>query len=281
MKKFSFLALSILLGCAFTTMTSCSSDSDDEGGNNGPGSVEAINPAKVFPQGLPAKVAGQAVVTDAEGRVTAIGSDVQFIYSSDDAGRASSSYDMIMKARYEGDWYTIGIALNADGFIRYARSNDNEWTINYNGEGRISSIYHKPLDDDGVSADYSVSYSDGNPVSLSAKSSAGKGSCKVTYTNSSNPSGVKNKDYYIMWYDGNGGFDFEELQKAYYAGLLGKGPELLPLKLDQEIGEYRGIEEYIWTLDGDGHPASMRASYKDYEYGELDDEGSWTEYFDW
>lgn len=281
MKKCIFLALSLMLGCSLVTMTSCSSDDDGEGGgNNGPGSVEAVNPAKVFPQGLPARVGGEAVTTDAEGRVTAIGSDVRFIYNSAEAGRAQSSYDMVMKVRYDGDPYTINISLNADGFVRYASSRDNEWTISYNSEGRISSIYHKPLDDDGISADYSVSYKNGNPVAMTAKGGGQKSTAKITYTDGSHSSGIINKGYYIMWYDGYGGFDFEELQKAYYAGLLGKGPELLPLKLEQELGSYSSTEEYDWTLDSNGYPASVFCSYEDYDDGELD-EGSWTDYFSW
>ena len=94
MKKVSIM-LSLMLGLSAVSLSSCS-DSDDDNIIT-PGSVENIDPAKVFPLGLPAKVNGMPVTTDAEGRVTAIGNMVTFDYNSYIPGRADRSYDVLMK----------------------------------------------------------------------------------------------------------------------------------------------------------------------------------------
>ena len=285
MKKVSIM-LSLMLGLSAVSLSSCS-DSDDDNIIT-PGSVENIDPAKVFPLGLPAKVNGMPVTTDAEGRVTAIGNMVTFDYNSYIPGRADRSYDVLMKVADGSEIYYVAILLNHQGYVRYATSTYqgeliNEWSLQYNNAGRVSDIRHHDYDEDNITVDYRIEYQNGNPTKLSAKGDGHSATATTDYTNGTHPSGIDNKGGYIFWYDGTGGFDFEELIYAYYAGMLGIAPKNLPLKLhqNQDNGAYEGIEEYTWALDSNGYPASMTMHYIDYTYGDVEEEGDNHYIFNW
>lgn len=268
---------------------SCSDDNDN-GDNGGSGSVENVNPDKVFPAGVPAVVFGNSVTKDALGRVTSIGDIASFDYAP--AEVRSSESDMTM-TYYDGERYTIYINLNEKGFVRHAEAYCDhepymEWDINYDKQNQVSYVRMYEYEEDSLE-EISFKYSNGGLDKYTGKGKVSgrsvTGSCEVSYTDDDYPEGIANKDRYIMWYDGIGGFDFDVLQIAYYAGLLGVGPEKLPLKLvqEQKAGKetYRGVEAYSWRLDSNGYPASVTTEYKDYYNGSLEESGSDSTHFSW
>ena len=54
-----------------------------------------------------------------------------------------------------------------------------------------------------------------------------------------------------MFFDDTFDIDIEELQYAYYAGLLGKATKHLPVR---SIDEKNEVSTFRWTLDSNGYP---------------------------
>lgn len=278
----SLAAMALLFGSS--ALTSCGSDGDGDFGSDlpgGPEAIAAVSPDKVFNNNPPTSIDGYRVNYDAAGRVTSIGSKCSFVYNTSTEKRASIE-DCDVKMYVDG--YTIYFCLNERGFIRYAVSRDTEWYIDYNSNDRISRTRVLFKDEDGDYEDVKLSYTGNNLTGFTGTSTEDgytvKGSGKVHYTDNGHPDGVPNKDYYFFMDGGIGGYDFEELHWAYYAGMLGRGFDLLPLKLEQSMPFYESTEIYEWTLDRSGYPSSVYIEYKDIDDGH-EETGSQTEYFDW
>ena len=60
-----------------------------------------------------------------------------------------------------------------------------------------------------------------------------------------------------MLFDYTLGIDMDEMQYAYYAGLLGKATKNLPVKLVDNDNENR-IDNFTWTLNSNGYPISFK-----------------------
>lgn len=282
----SVAALALLLGSA--ALTSCGSDGDD-GGSELPGgteAIEAVNPDKVFNNNPPVKVDGKTVRYDAAGRVVAIGSSCTFTYNDNPEVRKSSEdYNVLMRA-YSDNVY---ICLNKKGFVSYAYTDNHEavWRIEYNSNDRVSKVYtfyDDSEEDEAYEGNLTFSYTGNNLTSMKGTGSQNgfkvSGTAKMTYTDSKHPNGIPNKDYYFFFNDGVGGYHFNELSYAYYAGMLGIGYDLLPLAFEQNTTYIKTTETYEWTLDGRGYPSSVRCKGEEVYDGESD-KWDYNETFSW
>ena len=70
-----------------------------------------------------------------------------------------------------------------------------------------------------------------------------------------------------MCYDDCFCIDMDEMEPAYYAGLLGRGTAHLPLSAVEDGDRY----SYIWTLDADRMPEKLIVRNHS-EYGDYDDD---------
>lgn len=71
-----------------------------------------------------------------------------------------------------------------------------------------------------------------------------------------------------MLFDTTLGIDMDEMQYAYFAGLLGKATTHLPVRLVGNEGEE---ESFTWHLNASGYPTSMVRSHAP----------NWTNTFTW
>ena len=71
-----------------------------------------------------------------------------------------------------------------------------------------------------------------------------------------------------MLFDTTLGIDMDEMQYAYFAGLLGKATKHLPVRLIDNEGQE---ETFTWRLSTSGYPTSMVRS----------NAPNWTNTFDW
>ena len=104
-----------------------------------------------------------------------------------------------------------------------------------------------------------IKYEAGNIVSTTEKAVNGtrNKTHKVYYTSQSVLSPIVNKGC-IMLFDTTLGIDMDEMQYAYFAGLLGKATKHLPVRL---VGNEGDEESFAWHLNASGYPTSMVRSH--------------------
>ncbi len=64
----------------------------------------------------------------------------------------------------------------------------------------------------------------------------------------------------IMLFDYTLDVDMDDMNMVYFAGILGKPTKNLPLRLDNEEGDF---EVFDWTIDASGHPTLLKATTYD------------------
>lgn len=79
--------------------------------------------------------------------------------------------------------------------------------------------------------------------------------CTIKYTDATVTTPIVNKGC-IMMFDECFGIDMDELQIAYYAGLLGKATKNLPVANDDNT--------FTWTLNSNGLPTQLKSVYGSY-----------------
>lgn len=260
--KAAFLTVAMLGATA--TFTSCGSDDDEPQG----GTVQTgtdVNPSKVFTGGLPVSVAGATITKNAKGQVTAIVTEddkVTFEYK-DVATRAmvTSAPKVVMTVERSEEKLVYNLYLDNDGFVKHcnetetykgANPQNETWDFTYNGDGQLLTM----LRSEGGNEKTTVKYSNGNIVEVSTVS-AGEpdesSTYKISYTSKSISSPIANKGC-LMVFDGTFGIDMDEMEYAYYAGLLGKATKNLPVSCVDEDG-YESI--FTWTINVQGYPTLL------------------------
>lgn len=238
--------------------TSCSDDNKDEpngAGNGGENQAVVANPSNVFTAGIPTKVGGMSVNTDANGLVTSMGNatdgvNITFTYPS--LSRADG-YDVIMQVEEDGDRNIFNLSLNELGFTKYCRQiesdgNVEEWWFEYNADGQLSKMTRSEGDNEVTS----ITYVNGNITKV-----VGGGNDPDStndYTISYGSPLIENKGC-IMLFDATFGIDMDEMEYAYFAGLLGKATKNLPIERIDSVDGDRGT--YTWTLDSNGMPVKV------------------------
>ena len=85
--------------------------------------------------------------------------------------------------------------------------------------------------------------------------------CDINYTTGEITVPIENKGC-LMLFDTTFGIDMDEMRYAYYAGLLGKATNHLPLSNSED-----GDEDFFdWTLNANGFPTSLLAGYETIEF---------------
>ncbi|MBR5634326.1 MAG: DUF4595 domain-containing protein [Prevotella sp.] len=247
---------------ATMTFTSCSNDNDD---NDATSTV--INPAKVFTGGLPKSVAGMTIRTNEKGQVISMEEHGEGIvtFQYKEAAARSTDPDVVMTI---GGRYVLNLYLDKNGFVRHCKEyylgeseREDTWDFTYNSDGQLLTM----LRSEGGNEKTTIKYQDGNIVetaTVEADEPEESSSHKVYYTSTNTPSPIENKGC-IMLFDRTFGIDMDEMEYAYYAGLLGKATKNLPIRLVNNKGYSADLSngEFFWTLNSAGYPISLNGTY--------------------
>lgn len=133
--------------------------------------------------------------------------------------------------------------LDKNGFVKHCEETEYDldgkqeetWDFTYNGDGQLLTMMRS----EGGNEKTTIKYQDGNIVetaTVSANEPEESSSYKVYYTSTDMPLPIENKGS-IMFFDGTFGIDMDEMEYAYYAGLLGKATRNLPARLVDDEGD--------------------------------------------
>ena len=275
MKKIITMAyLSVAVLGATMTFTSCGSNNDEPKGEVVETGTE-VNPLRVFTGGMPVSFAGATILKNIKGQVSTIQSKdemVTFEYKdmSTHASEAQPQVVMTIKHKKSMLTYVCNLYLGKDGFVKHcdetkiSQSHLNKgsgtgketWDFTYNNDGQLLTM----LRSDGGYKKTTIKYQDGNIVettTTSAVYSDHKHSYKIFYTSESALSPIVNKGC-LMLFDYTLGIDMDEMQYAYYAGLLGKATKNLPVK---QVDNENDTDHFTWTLNSNGYPIFFKSDY--------------------
>lgn len=278
MKTIRFMAAAL---CAATALgfTSCSDDDNNDGPvvPDVPGSaIETI-----FPEGLPASVDGMNITKNAAGQVTKIVDNREtYTFEYGTFNRAEYQVKMTcVDSEYPDDGYTIYMQLDGNGRVSnalqvYNDGDEDTWAFTYNADGRLTSLKRSEGGDEGGFEISELTYTSGDATSVKTYEVDAQGQVKPDNTDvytilyaKTGVNAIANKGA-LMLFDVTLSVDLDEMDKAYYAGLLGKSTVNLPIESRcQGASDY---ETFDWTLNAKGLPTKMVATDHS-EYGNYED----------
>lgn len=272
MKHFNYSLFIAALAAASFTFSACSDDDDQ---------TITPNPEQVFTSGTLKNFDGLAVTKNANGLITQISDDndvYTFNYSS--VTIDSVKYDLTIEYKDTendgdpSDNMTMYCKLNKDNFISEVYQIDGEgdidtWTFGYNTDGQLNYMKRS----EGGNEVTTLTYKDGDIIEVTETKEAietreareDKEDIKtstITYTSETVTSKIANKGN-IMLFDICFGVDIDEMEVAYYAGLLGKSTKNLPVARLRNNSDGDYTETFSWTLNKAGLPTEMKTNDND------------------
>ena len=270
MRKLFQLALMVTLTVGTTMMASCSKDNSDEPEQKMVNGTD-VNPRNVFPLGLPKKISEIVLTLNEKGQLVQFAEpnskDRATFEYKDVALGSTQAPQVILTETDEPDKHVYELYLNRDGFVTHAKetrysnketrySNNHSvgkatWDFAYNADNQLKDVK--------CSADKKhivLEYQNGNVVKTTT-TTAGEPTevTTITYaTASTRP--IENKTG-VMLFGTTLDADFDNLEVAYYAGLLGKPSKNLPLQSEKSGDK----ATFKWTLDGNGNPTALNHSF--------------------
>ena len=263
MRKLFQLALMVTLTVGTTMMASCSKDNSDEPEQKMVNGTD-VNPRNVFPLGLPKKISEIVLTLNEKGQLVQFSepnsNDRATFEYKDVALGSTQAPQVILTETDEPDKHVYELYLNRDGFVTHAKetrySNNHSvgkatWDFAYNADNQLKDVK--------CSADKKhivLEYQNGNVVKTTT-TTAGKPTevTTITYATASiRP--IENKTG-VMLFATTLDADFDNLEVAYYAGLLGKPSKNLPLQSEKSGDK----ATFKWTLDGNGNPTVLNYSF--------------------
>lgn len=264
MKRLSYLGCLVAIALSTTTMTACGETTEETIIENSSANVsEGLS--RIFTTGMPKVVNGYTIARNEQGQVYLMkksrGRDkVIFEYKAANLAK-SNAPDVVMTVTDDDDKKVYNLFLNNNGYIRHCDEIEYErgespkrqvWDFEYNAAGQLSKVVSS---EDGYETT-TITYRDGNIVRtsvVSGMSGIEKDRHDIFYTSNTVATPILNKGN-VMFFDDTFDIDIEELQYAYYAGLLGKATKHLPVR---SIDEKNEVSTFRWTLDSNGYPTSL------------------------
>ena len=263
MRKLFQLALMVTLTVGIAMMASCSKDNSDEPEQKMVNGTD-VNPRNVFPLGLPKKISEIVLTLNEKGQLVQFSEpnskDRATFEYKDVALGSTQAPQVILTETDEPDKHVYELYLNQDGFVTHAKethySNDHiigkaTWDFAYNADNQLKDVKCS-VDKKHIV----LEYQNGNVVKTTT-TAAGKPTevTTITYaTASTRP--IENKTG-VMLFATTLDADFDNLEAAYYAGLLGKPSKNLPLQSEKSGNK----ATFKWTLDGNGNPTVLNYSF--------------------
>ena len=263
MRKLFQLALMVTLTVGIAMMASCSKDNSDEPEQKMVNGTD-VNPRNVFPLGLPKKLSEIVLTLNEKGQLIQLAepksNDRATFEYKDVALGSTQAPQVILTETDEHDKYVYELYLNRDGFVTHAKethySNDHiagkaTWDFAYNADNQLKDVK--------CSADKKhivLEYQNGNVVKTTTTTVVKPTEVTtITYATASiRP--IENKTG-VMLFATTLDADFDNLEVAYYAGLLGKPSKNLPLQSEKSGDK----ATFKWTLDGNGNPTVLNYSF--------------------
>lgn len=275
MKKSIRLVLFVItLGCS--ALISCGNDNKTIEPDK-PTTPTEVNPLNVFTGGVPLSYGKYNILKNVKGQVSAIQANngdekITFEYMESTSNNANTP-NVVMTLESKEEKLILYLFLNKEGFVKHCDeteyhrddlSQKETWDFTYNNKGQLLTMFRSEGNERTT-----IEYEAGNIVSTTEKAVNGtrNKTHKVYYTSQSVPSPIVNKGC-IMLFDTTLGIDMDEMQYAYFAGLLGKATKHLPVRLVDNEGEE---ESFAWHLNASGYPTSMVRSHAP----------NWTNTFTW
>lgn len=275
MKKSIRLVLFVItLGCS--ALISCGNDNKTIEPDK-PTTPTEVNPLNVFTGGVPLSYGEYNILKNVKGQVSAIQANngdekITFEYMELTSNNANTP-NVVMTLESKDEKLVLNLFLNKEGFVKHCDetkyhrgdlSRKETWDFTYNNNGQLLTMFRSEGNERTT-----IKYEAGNIVSTTEKAVNGtrNKTHKVYYTSQSVPSPIVNKGC-IMLFDTTLGIDMDEMQYAYFAGLLGKATKHLPARLVGNEGEE---ESFAWHLNASGYPTSMVRSHAP----------NWTNTFTW
>lgn len=266
MKTLKYLVPVLFAGIVGGFTTACDNDEDNLVNPIITGDQKP-NPSQVFTQTAPTIVAGMTVTRNGQGLVTQLsgnGTNVLFNYGESTGNNAATTrrdaYDarMVVTTASNPNGIVYYLRLNSNGYIEFAREsnqrgNVEDYWFEYNSAGQLTKMTRT-----GDKEITELAYADGSVQSVENRSSSGKIDDKriVEYLSSTVINPILNKGD-IMLYDTMLDVDMDELELAYFAGMLGKSSAYLPLRVTENLKEAGDYDTFTWTLDANGLPTSV------------------------
>ena len=263
MRKLFQLALMVTLTVGTTMMASCSKDNSDEPEQKMVNGTD-VNPRNVFPLGLPKKISEIVLTLNEKGQLVQFAepnsNDRATFEYKDVALGSTQAPQVILTETDEPDKHVYELYLNRDGFVTHAKEthyrNDHiagkaTWDFAYNADNQLKDAKCSTNKKHIV-----LEYQNGNVVKTTT-TAAGKPTevTTITYaTASTRP--IENKTG-VMLFGATLDADFDNLEVAYYAGLLGKPSKNLPLQSEKSGNKATSK----WTLDSNGNPTALDHSF--------------------
>ena len=263
MRKLFQLALMVTLTVGTTMMASCSKDNSDEPEQKMVNGTD-VNPRNVFPLGLPKKLSETVLTLNEKGQLIQLAepnsNDRATFEYKDVALGSTQAPQVILTETDEPDKHVYELYLNRDGFVTHAKETHYHidhivgkatWDFAYNADNQLKDVK--------CSADKKhivLEYQNGNVVKTTT-TTAGEPTevTTITYATASiRP--IENKTG-VMLFATTLDADFDNLEVAYYAGLLGKPSKNLPLQSEKSGDK----ATFKWTLDGNGNPTVLNYSF--------------------
>ena len=263
MRKLFQLALMVTLTVGTTMMASCSKDNSDEPEQKMVNGTD-VNPRNVFPLGLPKKISEIVLTLNEKGQLVQFSepnsNDRATFEYKDVALGSTQAPQVILTETDEPDKHVYELYLNRDGFVTHAKethySNDHiigkaTWDFAYNADNQLKDVK--------CSADKKhivLEYQNGNVVKTTTTTVVKPTEVTtITYATASiRP--IENKTG-VMLFATTLDADLDNLEVAYYAGLLGKPSKNLPLQSEKSGNK----ATFKWTLDGNGNPTVLNYSF--------------------
>lgn len=263
MRKLFQLALMVTLTVGTTMMASCSKDNSDEPEQKMVNGTD-VNPRNVFPLGLPKKISEKVLTLNEKGQLIQLAEpndDERITFEYKDVALGSTQApQVILTETDEPDKHVYELYLNRDGFVTHAKethySNDHiigkaTWDFAYNADNQLKDVK--------CSADKKhivLEYQNGNVVKTTTTTVVKPTEVTtITYATASiRP--IENKTG-VMLFATTLDADLDNLEVAYYAGLLGKPSKNLPLQSEKSGDK----ATFKWTLDGNGNPTVLNYSF--------------------
>lgn len=246
--------LAVCLGLA-----ACSDDKDEPNGGG-----ESVSTSKVFANGTPKQVGGMTITCGANGKVSKIQDseeDVTVTFSY--VGTRAESFDVTMSINDGGESGEdlFHFQLNEKGFAKYCKQIEGdgdveEWWFEYDSDGRLTKMKRS----EGGNEITEITYANGDITSVKMRSEndGDGGDWSINYGSSL----IENKGCIMMW-DECYGIDMDEMQYAYFAGLLGMPAKHLPTECKYKrydpSGEWENewVASFTWNLNESGMPTKL------------------------
>ena len=263
MRKLFQLALMVTLTVGTTMMASCSKDNSDEPEQKMVNGTD-VNPRNVFPLGLPKKISENVLTLNEKGQLVRFSepksNDRATFEYKDVALGSTQAPQVILTETDEPDKHVYELYLNRDGFVTHAKETHYHidhivgkatWDFAYNADNQLKDVKCSTDKKHIV-----LEYQNGNVVKTTT-TTAGKPTevTTITYATASiRP--IENKTG-VMLFGATLDADFDNLEAAYYAGLLGKPSKNLPLQSEKSGNKATSK----WTLDSNGNPTALDHSF--------------------